>query len=103
MGERNRTRAAMVVLTLLLTLPLVGPSASPLAPLSVSANGLDDRISAGRERQQELLAAIEHQRDLLRDLRADRGLAGLALDSSAKALDGVNADQTVLRGDIERA
>ena len=103
MGERNRTRAARVVLTLLLTLPIAGPSASPLAPLAVSANGLGDRISAGRERQQELLAALEHQRELLSDLRADRGLAGLALDGSAKALDGVNADQTVLRGGIERA
>lgn len=106
MSAWNRTRAVRVVLTLLLAIPLIAPSTSPLATLPVvpvSANDLGDRISVGRERQQELLGAIEQQRDLLKDLRADEGLAGRALDSSAEALDGINADQTVLREDIEQA
>lgn len=86
--------AATIVLSLI-ALPATAPG--------VGAQGLDARISEAKQRQAALQRAIERQKQLLSDMRADQSTAQTALGVTAKSLDGINADQAALRKEIQDA
>ncbi|HEV8053811.1 MAG TPA: hypothetical protein VGP30_03175, partial [Candidatus Limnocylindrales bacterium] len=104
MAARQTISAVRVLATLLLAIPVLfsgGVAFVPAAP--TRADELADRIAAARQRQADLLRAIDRQRDLIGQLRADEDLADLALQGSATRLDGINVDQAAVREDIQAA
>ena len=86
---------ALVVVLSLVLLPGNAPG--------VGAQGLGDRISEARQRQAALQRAIDRQKQLLADLKADQSIAQSALGTTARSLDGINADQASLRKEIQEA
>jgi peptidoglycan hydrolase CwlO-like protein len=104
MISRHRISAVRVLVTTLLTIPLLLPAAIAVAPAAPTrADELAARIAASRQRQQELLRSIDRNKDLVEQLRADQDLADNALDGSASRLDGINIDQAAVREQVQAA
>jgi murein DD-endopeptidase MepM/ murein hydrolase activator NlpD len=95
MGGRPR------VIVALLSLVLVG-GILPSAPAG-AADPLSSRISAARDRQASLRAAMARQERLIADLDGDAANVRAALRDTNDQLDGIGDDLRALRRDIKRA
>lgn len=90
-----RDRARLLVLLVAVPVLLAGVIAVP-----VSA---EDELSAARQRQQQLHAAIVEQREALAELKAAEADVRAAIRRTTRTLQGITADQAVARADIAAA
>jgi murein DD-endopeptidase MepM/ murein hydrolase activator NlpD len=90
-----RGRARLLVLLVAVPVLLAGIIAVP-----VSA---EDELSAARQRQQQLHAAIVEQREALAELKAAEADVRTAIRRTSRTLQGITADQAVARADIAAA
>jgi murein DD-endopeptidase MepM/ murein hydrolase activator NlpD len=94
-SPRGPRRARLLVLLLALPVLLGGVIAGP-----VSA---EDELSAARQRQRQLHAAIVEQREALAELKAAEADVRAAIQRTTRTLKGITADQAVARADIAAA
>ncbi len=93
-------RIGRAVIVAAMMVAVVGlPATGPVA----AADPLAGRISAARDRQNDLKRDIDRQNRLLSDLNKDAGVARAALDRTAKQLNGIAQDQDRVRADIKEA
>lgn len=96
MGD-GRPRAIVALLFLVLVGGIL-----PSAPTQ-AADPLSGRISAARDRQASLRAAMARQERLIADLDGDAANVRAALRDTNEQLDGIGDDLRALRRDIKRA
>jgi murein DD-endopeptidase MepM/ murein hydrolase activator NlpD len=90
----SRSLAATIALVILLLVPA---TAAPTAGAS-----LKDQISAARERQADLTAAIDKSERLVEELKRDQEATRVALAATVDELHGIRADIIGVRDRIEQ-